>query len=227
MSPSSTWTSITDIIEIVMSLSPRPKSVLDVGFGNGKYGFLVKEYLQYWGSRYEKEWQTNHNYRIAGIEAFPAYIQDIHKLIYDEILIGDAASILPALSDYQFDLLFLVDVLEHFDMESGMKMLSECQRVAKLTLISTPIEFEPQSNAYGNEFERHKSLWTAKLLYDQGALWVFNSADCNWVAIFTQIPEWKDCIQIYKRYNSNLRKMMRIILPYRLRSLVRRFSQRY
>jgi SAM-dependent methyltransferase len=221
--PSSTWTSLTDIIDIMMSLNPRPRSVLDVGIGNGKYGFLIKEYLQYWGRRYEQEWQAKDGYKIVGIEAFPEYITEIHRLIYDEILVGDAADILPKLANSQFDLLCMIDVLEHFDPNSGSRILSECQRIGKLTIISTPIEFEPQTNAYGNEFERHRSLWTDKMLYNQGAVWVFNSGDSNWIAIFTQVPEWKHNIHTRKRYNSNLRKMIRLILPLRFRSLFRSY----
>lgn len=208
----------------MMSLNPRPSSILDVGIGNGKYGFLAKEYLHYWGRRYDQVWQTNNNYRIVGIEAFPDYIHEIHRLIYDEILIGDAADILLTLTTYQFDVLCLIDVLEHFDTYAGEKILAECQRVARLTIISTPIAFEPQLNAYDNEFERHKSLWTDKMLYDQGAFWVFNSGDSNWVAVFTEIPVWIINLQARKRYNSKLRKAMRLVFPYRFRSLFRHFS---
>jgi len=137
--PSSSWKGITDIIDITMSLDPMPKSFLDVGVGNGKYGFLLKEYLHYWGRRYDREWQARDGYSIVGIEAFPKYVEDVHRLIYDEILIGNASDILPTLKDSQFDLLFLIDVLEHFDTEEGGKALAECKRVGKLVVVSTAI----------------------------------------------------------------------------------------
>jgi len=220
--PSSTWTSISDILDIMMSLHPRPKSVLDIGIGNGKYGFLAKEYLHYWGRRYEVDWRAEDGYRIVGIEAFPDYLGDIHRLIYNEILVGDVVNIFPSLADVQFDLVLMIDVLEHFDIDVGRKVLDECQRVGKVTIVSTPIEFEPQLDAYGNEFERHRSLWTEKQLYAQGAVAVFNSSDSNWIAVFTMIPEWRDNIVANRRYNSNLRKALRYILPYHFRTLFRR-----
>ena len=138
--PSSPWTSITDILDIMMALTPRPKSVLDIGIGNGKYGFLAKEYLHYWGRRYEQDWKSNDPYKIVGIEAFPDYVEDIHHLIYDDIKIGDALQILPTLFKFQYDLVFMIDVLEHFDENIGKTVLSECQRVGKATIISTPRE---------------------------------------------------------------------------------------
>ena len=48
----------------------QPRSILDVGCGFGKYGMLLREYLDVWHERYDKErWQV----RIVGIEAFEQY----------------------------------------------------------------------------------------------------------------------------------------------------------
>ena len=55
------------------------------------------------------DWQC----RIDCIEAFEKYITPAHKYIYNNIYIGNATGILPAL-DHHYDLILMVDVLEHF-----------------------------------------------------------------------------------------------------------------
>jgi len=44
--PTGFYHQIPLIIEIVRTLSPR--SILDVGVGFGKYGFLLREYMELW-----------------------------------------------------------------------------------------------------------------------------------------------------------------------------------
>ena len=48
----------------------QPKSVLDIGVGHGKWGFLAREYTDIFYNRYDRAtWET----RIEGVEAFPTY----------------------------------------------------------------------------------------------------------------------------------------------------------
>ena len=88
-----------------------PSSLLDIGLGNGKIGFLARDLLDtILGQRYKKEeWEI----RIDGVEVFPDYIQEFQKAIYDNIIIGDAFDVIDPLGSY--DLIFLGDVLEHFE----------------------------------------------------------------------------------------------------------------
>jgi ubiquinone/menaquinone biosynthesis C-methylase UbiE len=52
--PTSYLNNIPDIITAIKS--QNPKSILDVGCGFGKYGFLIREYLELWSieHRYKK-----------------------------------------------------------------------------------------------------------------------------------------------------------------------------
>lgn len=222
--PSSPWQSISDVLNIIMALKPRPTTILDVGIGNGKYGFLCREYLHFWGRRDDPNWQSDVGYSIDGIEAFPKYIGSIQRDIYSKIMIGEASKLLSNMRQNEYDLVLLIDVLEHFDKEVGRQVLTDCSRVGKAAIISTPIAFEPQADAYGNEYERHRSLWTRTLLEQEDAAWVFNSQDRNWIAVYSDDAAYLPCIRHLSRFHRPWRRLLRTILPYQIRSAFSRFS---
>jgi hypothetical protein len=154
--PSSHRYQINEICELIATSDP--KSVLDIGVGFGKYGFLSREYLELWDGRERyHEWRR----QIDGIEAFKEYLTPIHKLIYNEVFVGNVLEVLPNLKN-KYDLILLIDVLEHFTFEEGVKLLALCQKKGKNILISTPIETSHQSSAFDNPFETHKSQWKKK-----------------------------------------------------------------
>ena len=77
--PSSNPDQINEIMSLVLGL--RPESVLDIGIGFGKYGFLCREYLEIcYGSKKYNDWQK----RIDGIEAFEEYITPLQRQIYNK-----------------------------------------------------------------------------------------------------------------------------------------------
>jgi tetratricopeptide (TPR) repeat protein len=136
----------------------KPSSILDVGVGNGKIGFIARDLLDVMlGERYRKQdWQT----RIDGIELFAPYIQDHQKAIYDTIYIGDAHEIIDTLGNY--DLIIAGDVLEHFEKEKAWQFLDKCAvRCNKYIILNLPLgEGWHQPDIYGNPHERHLSVWT-------------------------------------------------------------------
>lgn len=201
-----------------MALQPRPTSVLDVGLGNGKYGFLCREYLHYWGRREDPDWRSADGYLIDGIEAFSAYIGTLQEQVYSHIILDEATEALGTMQQNDYDLVLLIDVLEHFDKQQGRYLLSECRRVGKATIVSTPIMFEPQGDAFGNTYEKHRSLWTSQMLHHEQAEWVFNSQDENWIAVYSDDSAYVSCIRQLLRYYSLWRKLLRLLVPYRLRS---------
>jgi SAM-dependent methyltransferase len=152
--PSSSSQQISPILDIIRAVQPH--SVLDIGVGFGKFGFLCREYLELWDGRDQyHDWQR----QIDGIEAFESYITPLHKQIYDDIHIGNALDILPRLTTY-YDLILLIDVLEHFSSDEGMRLLAECSRRARGLIVSTPLVVSAQESAFGNPFETHRSQWT-------------------------------------------------------------------
>lgn len=154
--PTSQFTQINQIIGSAVAL--QPKSVLDIGMGFGKYGVLLREYLEYWGdgSNYS-HWEC----RLDGIEACETYITALHRFIYNNLYIGNAHEILPTL-EYHYDLLLLIDVIEHFTKEEGLRFIDLCRTRARNILISTPSNNTEQGAAFGNVYETHRSYWTSK-----------------------------------------------------------------
>jgi len=155
--PTSVYCSIERMIYYLRYL--KPASVLDVGVGNGKMGFLVRDYLEIMtGQTYRREaWRV----RLDGIEAFENYIQDHQKALYDRIIIGDAFELIDALEAY--DLIILGDVLEHFEKEKAWAFLDKCASRTKHIVLNIPLgEGWSQDDAYGNVFETHRSLWRSE-----------------------------------------------------------------
>jgi len=151
----------------------NPASVLDIGVGYGKWGFLAREYTDINAHRYTPEtWQVC----IEGIEAFPDYATPMYSYIYNTIHYGDALTLLPTLGSY--DLVIIGDVIEHFSKEDGQRLLSLLRERTKYILLSSPTVFFEQE-LFDNPFEMHKSLWTVKDFaeydfdYDEYDQWVF------------------------------------------------------
>jgi len=156
--PSSHHFQLNEIIDLI--IRTNPKKILDIGIGFGKYGFLSREYLELWnGSEEYDQWQR----QIDGIEAFGKYITPAHRYIYNQIFIGDALKILPGITVH-YDLVLLVDVLEHFTFEDGSRILEECRRISTNILVSVPKVVSPQEEVFGNPYEVHKYPWKKKEL---------------------------------------------------------------
>jgi len=164
--PTGHFDHINLVVEILMKI--QPKSVLDIGIGYGKYGMLAREYLDY--AHFKKR-----EVIIDGIEGFGEYIQAGQRFYYDHIFVGDARTILPTLS--QYDMILLLDTVEHFNLEDGLQILRNCQSLAKYVLIATPLDIGIQGAVYGNEFERHWFQWKKKDLFPFAPIVFFNNAE--------------------------------------------------
>jgi len=138
-------------------LETRPQSILDIGLGNGKLGYVARDLLDVMmGERYRREdWQV----RIDGIEVFPDYIQDHQRDIYDQIYIGDAFETISQLG--QYDMIFVGDVLEHFEKPQAWEFFDRCMaHTDKHLILNLPLGSEWEQPAiYDNPYERHRSVW--------------------------------------------------------------------
>jgi hypothetical protein len=151
--PTSHLYQVIDIMELILFTAPQ--SILDVGVGFGKYGFLSREYLELWNRKGKYcDWRV----RIDGIEAYEDYLTPVHKFIYDDIYIGNAVDILSNLKA-KYDLILLIDVLEHFEYEQGLILLSKSASIGKNMIVSTPHEIGINENIFSNAFEIHKFQW--------------------------------------------------------------------
>jgi hypothetical protein len=154
--PTSPYAHIQTFVDYL--LETRPTSILDIGLGNGKLGFVARDLLDVMlGERYRREqWQV----RIDGIEVFPDYIQNHQRDIYDHIHIGDAFETIAQLGNYE--MIFVGDVLEHFEKPKAWEFLDRCiTHTDKHLILNLPLGPEWEQPAiYENPFEQHRSVWS-------------------------------------------------------------------
>jgi hypothetical protein len=135
----------------------RPRSILDVGVGNGKIGFVARDVLDVMaGKRYRRE---NWAVTLDGIEAFGDYIQDHQKALYDTLHIGDAFDVIDSLGSY--DMVVLGDVLEHFEKPRGYEFLDKCfAHAERHVAVCVPLGGNwEQGDVFGNPYETHRAFW--------------------------------------------------------------------
>lgn len=152
--PVSDYHQISDVLHVVEQV--RPRSVLDVGVGFGKWGLLCREILELYEGRLTREsWAR----RIEGIEVYPPYRNPLWDLAYDQVHIGDATEVLGTLGRY--DLIICCDVIEHLPKPAGHAFLRAMLDHCGVLILTSPRGFQAQSPWYGNEREAHRSGWGA------------------------------------------------------------------
>lgn len=135
------WPTILNLIE---STDPH-RTVLDVGPGWGKAATLLREYLN---ARPEQ---------LDAVEAWPDYVAE-HRLanLYDTIHVGRAQDLDDEVVG-GYDLVLMVDVIEHMPKAEALVFLGRCRG---WVVICTPVEFF--SNGPGlPDTEEHVSHWTS------------------------------------------------------------------
>jgi len=152
--PTSHHDHIVDVIDIVRYL--KPKSILDIGVGFGKWGFLCREYLDVMAGRpFPENWKI----KIDGLEIFEPYIQLHQSHIYNTIHIGDCTRLIDDLPSY--DLMIMGDVLEHIPKPAGRQFLEKAFKKCKAFILVIPLgsAWLKQGEMYGNKHEAHISVW--------------------------------------------------------------------
>jgi SAM-dependent methyltransferase len=129
----------------------QPTSVLDVGCGYGSYGHLIRAHVD------KYPWKI----RLEAVEGFDQYLYRIGNTAYSKVypITWDSFYKFHG-TNKNYDLILLIDVIEHFDKEEGVKVLGECKSISKRVLFSTPADPAEQGAEYGNQLEIHRSRWT-------------------------------------------------------------------
>ena len=152
--PISRGSAISAVIAEIKFLNPH--SILDIGVGWGLMGVIFRAYTdirlaELKPSRY-KNWET----KIDGIEIFKEYENPLWK-VYNNVYIGDALKVIDVLDNY--DLIYLGDVLEHFEKDKGIELLNKLFKHTNNILIAIPDPAPPQNEILGNPNEKHLSSW--------------------------------------------------------------------
>lgn len=137
--------------ELLLALYPNPSvsvSILDIGFGEGRLGRFIK-------SR-----QNTAHWEIDGIDGWidNCHNQDlIHSRVYRNIWHGLASEI-PAHEYQKYDVICLLDVIEHLDINNAkalMHTLLTGLRDDAHLFVSTPLWFMPQNQINPGDLEEH------------------------------------------------------------------------
>lgn len=175
--PTSDMRSAAAVMAAVLKI--KPQSVLDLGIGFGKYGVLMREWTDGVAGRVAcKTWQTS----IIGVEAHEPYRNPAWDL-YDRVGIEDFTDIRHWFRYTRFDLVLLIDSLEHVSKTIGDELLMYLIEHNRHVIVATPNGYRPQTDVNGNEFERHRSGWTVTDLQRPGARFLLQGH--NLVAHFT------------------------------------------
>lgn len=129
--------------------SMRPRTVLDIGPGAGKYGKMVR-------SLRSKGVDIPH---LAAIEIDASYVEQF-KLsdIYDVVQLGDATTLPDIGPDACWDLVILGDVLEHFRKSRGVDLIDYLYYRTKYIVLLIPMDYV-QGAWEGHHAEAHISTW--------------------------------------------------------------------
>lgn len=160
---SACWKHLAYVAEILRAL--QPQSVLDVGVGFGKYGFLVREYLDIYNYRIPREeWRI----RLDGVEGYEPYLMPHQRYLYDKLYVGDACSVIDTLGEYE--MIIAGDMIEHQEKARALALLEKLQQHAqKWVLISIPLGRSWPQDAYrDNQYDEHRSDWTEEELRAMG-----------------------------------------------------------
>ena len=127
--PSSDPVTIPKVLSLISLL--KPKSILDVGAGNGKYGVLFREITDWNHGRLNKlSWFVD----IDAVEIDETYITDVHRYVYNNIIIDNWLD--AKVGDY--DVIFMGDVLEHFSENDWVSALAKAKKRAQLIIVVSP-----------------------------------------------------------------------------------------
>jgi SAM-dependent methyltransferase len=140
----------------------RPGTVLDIGKGFGKYGFLLHEYIGIDSKKRldpSKKMKEQSNISIDAVEVDPDLMLPHLDHFYNKIHFGNVLEIYKQLPRYE--LIIMIDIIEHIEKAATIPMLQHFLSQGSSVLISTPLDFFEQK-LYESEYENHVSHWTKK-----------------------------------------------------------------
>lgn len=146
--PRGTSASPKGLFPHVFNDNSKAIQILDIGFGDGNLGRLIKNYQE-----------TSH-WSVDGVDGFEPNCNNetlFNEKIYRNVWHGLAQDIPPE-QFKQYDLICLLDVIEHLDAESAKSLLKTLLLSMKddaFLFISTPLWFYPQDSIQDGDLEEH------------------------------------------------------------------------
>lgn len=128
--------------------------------------------------------------RTLGVDIFEPYLEECRqKKLHSEYIQADIREI--EFEDNSFDTVMMLEVLEHFTKDEGIRLLSKCLKWArKKVIISTPNGYLWQDGFDNNPFQEHISGWSVEDLRNMGFS-VFGSYGWKRLRGYKAIPLYK------------------------------------
>ena len=157
---SSFLSQISIIVYLISRL--KPASILDIGKGFGKYGFLIHEYVGIGDKKPINpalSMKDQSKVKIDAVEADHNLLMTHLEYFYDKIYSANILEIYRKLDRY--DLVLMIDVIEHLDKNSTLEMIKYFISQNYVLIIASPKLFFDQE-LYCSPYERHVSFWSPK-----------------------------------------------------------------
>ena len=110
---------------------------LDVGAGNGIFGFILKK--------------TRECKRLDAIEPFNYelnHFDKVYRMTWKEWLNNPS----------NYDVIIATESIEHMDLDDAISFIKQAKELARNVVIATPVHFSEQKDYDGNEYQRHKCV---------------------------------------------------------------------
>jgi hypothetical protein len=180
-------------MDLVYRMSPA--SILDVGAGFGRWGFLCRCHI---GMGESLQLCPEQPLRIDAVEGFKPNISSIYPAVYNEVYVGDARQVVPTLGHY--DVIICSHMIEHMTKEDGWKLIDDMLiRSDKALILALPFNEPLRGSQRGNEFEAHHSVWQATDFHGRNAsvkTFPFEGAVKLAVVVFPKSPEAKWVVKV-------------------------------
>lgn len=151
---------VPTIIHLVQKL--KPVSILDIGKGFGKYGFLIHEYAGIDNNKkldHTKTLKELSGIKIDAVEVDADLMLPHLSQLYNQIYFEDILTLYKNLPTY--DLVLMIDIIEHINKEAALHLLQYLLSKGSKIIVATPKHFFEQ-DLYQSKFEHHVSHWTKK-----------------------------------------------------------------
>ena len=142
-----TW--IQPYYHLILDRVPKDAtSFLDVGAGNGIFGFILS--------------RTRDCKRLDAIEPFGYeldHFDNVYRMSWKQWYKTQPTP---------YDVLISTECIEHMDKKDALLFLDQAKEISKNIVIATPILFEEQKAYDGNEHQRHKCVISESEFIERG-----------------------------------------------------------